>query len=40
MGRATILAYCVVPMLVMGVTGTVSGEIYQVIEGGCQPARL
>ena len=32
MSRATILAYCVVPLLLMGVTGTVSGETYQVID--------
>jgi hypothetical protein len=37
MSRATILAYCVVPLLLMGVTGTVSGETYQVIDvtDGC-----
>jgi len=32
MRRATILAFCVVPMLVMGVTATVLGETYQVVD--------
>jgi hypothetical protein len=31
MSRAAFLTYCVVLMLVMGVTGIVSGEVYQVI---------
>ena len=31
MKRATIPVYCIVPKLVMGVTGAVSGETYQVI---------
>jgi hypothetical protein len=32
MRRATILAFCALPMLVMGVTATVLGETYQVVD--------
>jgi hypothetical protein len=32
MRRARILFYCIVPKLVMGVTGAVSGETYLVVD--------
>lgn len=32
MSRAKILTYCIVPLLMMGGTGTVSGETYQVVD--------
>lgn len=32
MSRAKILTYCIVPLLMMGVTGAVSGETYQVMD--------